>query len=198
MTTIEQRRSKLGDDLLSALLAVEDAGERLSPAELISFVVLLYVAGHETTVNLIGNGVLALLRHPDQLARWRDDPTIDDRAVDELLRYDGPVQHTVRVAMVPVSYAGDGTTQSRVDVLPGESVLTVLGAANHDPAVFDDPHTLRLERPNANRHLAFAAGIHYCLGASLARLEAIDRDHVADPPLPVARAASVSRRGATG
>ncbi len=152
------------------MLAVEEAGERLSPAELISFVVLLYVAGHETTVNLIGNGVLALLRHRDQLARWRDDPTIDDRAVDELLRYDGPVQHTVRIAMVPVSYAGAG--DDVVDVLPGESVLTVLGAANHDPAVFDDPHSLHLERPNANRHLAFGAGIHYCLGASLARLEA--------------------------
>ncbi len=173
MTTIEQRRSSPGDDLLSALLAVEEAGERLSPAELISFVVLLYVAGHETTVNLIGNGVLALLRHRDQLALWRDDPTIDDRAVDELLRYDGPVQHTVRIAMVPVSYAGAGDdADDRVDVLPGESVLTVLGAANHDPAVFDDPHTLHLERPNANRHLAFGAGIHYCLGASLARLEA--------------------------
>ncbi len=167
---IEQRRSSPGDDLLSALLAVEEAGERLSPAELISFVVLLYVAGHETTVNLIGNGVLALLRQRDQLARWCDDHTLDDRAVDELLRYDGPVQHTVRVAMVPVRYAGAGGDS--VEVLPGETVLAVLGAANHDPAVFDDPHTLHLERPNANRHLAFGAGIHYCLGASLARLEA--------------------------
>jgi cytochrome P450 len=170
VTIIEQRRSSPGDDLLSALLEVEEAGERLSPAELISFVVLLYVAGHETTVNLIGNGVLALLRHRDQLVRWRDEPALDDRAVDELLRFDGPVQHTVRVAMVPVSYAGAGG--DIVEVLPGETVLTVLGAANHDPAVFDDPHTLRLDRPNANRHLAFGAGIHYCLGASLARLEA--------------------------
>ncbi|HWM22161.1 MAG TPA: cytochrome P450, partial [Ilumatobacteraceae bacterium] len=170
VTIIERRRSNPGDDLLSALLAVEEAGERLSPAELISFVVLLYVAGHETTVNLIGNGVLALLRHPDQLVRWRDDPSLDDRAVDELLRFDGPVQHTVRVAMVPVSYASVGGEM--VDVLPGETVLTVLGAANHDPAVFDDPHALRLDRSNANRHLAFGAGIHYCLGASLARLEA--------------------------
>ena len=170
VTIIEQRRSKPGDDLLSALLAVEDAGERLSPAELISFVVLLYVAGHETTVNLIGNGVLALLRNRDQLSLWRDDPTLDDRAVDELLRFDGPVQHTVRIAMVPVSYAGaDGET---VEVLPGETMLTVLGAANHDPAVFEHPHALRLERANASRHLAFGAGIHYCLGASLARLEA--------------------------
>jgi cytochrome P450 len=149
---------------------VEEAGDRLSPAELISFVVLLYVAGHETTVNLIGNSVLALLRHPDQLVRWRDDPALDDRAVDELLRFDGPVQHTVRVPLVSVSY--EGAHGDTVEVLPGETVLTVLGAANHDPAVFDDPHTLDLERPNANRHLAFGAGIHYCLGASLARLEA--------------------------
>ena len=170
VTIIEQRRSKPGDDLLSALLAVEEAGERLSPAELISFVVLLYVAGHETTVNLIGNGVLALLRHRDQLVRWRDDPRLDERAVDELLRYDGPVQHTVRVAMVPVRF--DGGRGDTVEVVPGETVIAVLGAANHDPAIFDDPHTLYLERPNANRHLAFGAGIHYCLGSSLARLEA--------------------------
>ena len=170
ITIIEERRADLGDDLLSALLVVEEAGDRLSPAELISFVVLLYVAGHETTVNLIGNSVLALLRHRDQLVRWRDDPALDDRAVDELLRYDGPVQHTVRVAMVPVSF--EGVRGEHVDVLPGETVLAVLGAANHDPSLFDDPHTLRLERPNANRHVAFGAGIHYCLGASLARLEA--------------------------
>ncbi|MGH9133524.1 MAG: cytochrome P450 [Ilumatobacteraceae bacterium] len=139
---IEHRRSNPGDDLLSALLAAEEAGDRLSPAELISFVGLLYVAGHETTVNLIGNGVLALLRHRDELARWRDDPALDERAIDELLRYDGPVQHTVRVALVPVSYAG--ARGETVDVLPGETVITVLGAANHDPSVFDDPHTLHL------------------------------------------------------
>lgn len=167
---IEERRRRPGDDLLSALLAVEDGGDTLSPAELISFVVLLYVAGHETTVNLIGNGMLALLRHPDQLAAWRRDPSLDAIAVDELLRYDGPVQHTVRVAMRPMVFAdADG---SEVMVAPGETMLTVLGAANHDPAMFDDPHTLRLDRPNAGRHVAFAAGIHYCLGASLAKLEA--------------------------
>jgi cytochrome P450 len=167
---IEERRRAPGDDVLSRLIAVEEAGDRLSPAELISFVILLYVAGHETTVNLIGNGTLALLRNRDQLTRWRDDPTLDDRAVDELLRFDGPVQHTVRVAMTPVTYTdADG---SPIVVEPGGTVLTVLGAANHDPAVFDDPHALRLDRPNANRHLAFAAGIHYCLGASLAKLEA--------------------------
>ncbi|MEX2625407.1 MAG: cytochrome P450, partial [Ilumatobacteraceae bacterium] len=167
---IEDRRRRPGDDVLSRLIAVEEEGDRLSPAELISFVILLYVAGHETTVNLIGNGTLALLRNPDQLARWRGDPSLDDRAVDELLRYDGPVQHTVRVAMVPTTYAGAGG--ETIEVEPGGTVLTVLGAANHDPEVFADPHTLRLDRPNANRHLAFSAGIHYCLGASLAKLEA--------------------------
>ena len=167
---IEERRRALGDDVLSRLIAVEEEGDRLSPEELITFVILLYVAGHETTVNLIGNGMLALLRNRDELTRWRDDPSLDDRAVDELLRFDGPVQHTIRVALVPVTYAG--AQGEPVVVEPGGSVLTVLGAANHDPAVFDDPHTLRLDRPNSNRHLAFAAGIHYCLGASLAKMEA--------------------------
>ena len=167
---IEQRRARPGDDLLSALLAVEDDGDTLSPEELISFVVLLYVAGHETTVNLIGNGTLALLRHPDQLERWRRDPSLDGNAVDELLRYDGPVQHTVRVAMHQMRF--DGVDGNTVVVEPGQTLVTVLGAANHDPAVFEDPHTLRLDRENAGRHTAFAAGIHYCLGASLAKLEA--------------------------
>ncbi|HEU4841281.1 MAG TPA: cytochrome P450 [Ilumatobacteraceae bacterium] len=162
---IRDRRSHLGEDLLSQLLVVEEAGDRLTPAELRSFVALLYIAGHETTVNLIGNGMLALLRHPDELRRWRDDPALDAAAIDELLRFDGPVQHTVRVPLQPVRY-GD------VEVAAGTTVLTVLGAANHDPTMFAEPDDLRLDRPNAGRHLAFAAGIHYCLGASLAKLEA--------------------------
>jgi len=162
---IEHRRHHLGDDLLSALLQVEEQGDRLSTAELLSFVVLLYVAGHETTVNLIGNGTLALLKHPDELRRWAGDPGLDATAIDELLRYDGPVQQTVRVPLQPVQFGG-------VEVPANTMVMTVLGAANHDPAVFDDPHTLRLDRPNARNHLAFAAGVHYCLGASLAKLEA--------------------------
>jgi cytochrome P450 len=166
---VEARRRNLGTDVLSALIVAEEEGDRLSTEELLSFVVLLYVAGHETTVNLIGNGMFALLRNPAELDRWRRDPSLDANAIDELLRFDGPVQHTVRVAMTPMSF-GEGDQQ--VDIEPGQSVLTVLGAANHDPAVFDDPHALRLDRVNASRHLAFAAGIHYCLGASLARLEA--------------------------
>ena len=167
---IDRRRQSPGDDLLSRLLDVEDEGDTLSAAELIAFVVLLYVAGHETTVNLIGNGTLALLRHPDQLRLWRDDPSLDANAVDELLRFDGPVQHTVRVPLVPIEFEGaDGV---RVVAHPGDTVLAVLGSANRDPRIFDDPEALLLDRPNANRHLAFAAGIHYCLGASLAKLEA--------------------------
>lgn len=167
---IEQRRAEPGDDLLSGLLAVEDDGDTLSYEELISFVVLLYVAGHETTVNLIGNGMLALLRHPDQLDRWRQDASLDVSAVDELLRFDGPVQHTVRVAMSPMRF--EGAHGETITIEPGHTLLTVLGAANHDPAMFDEPDRLRLDRPNAGKHTAFSAGIHYCLGASLAKLEA--------------------------
>jgi cytochrome P450 len=167
---IDARRSSPGEDLLSGLLAVEDEGDTLSPAELIAFVVLLYVAGHETTVNLIGNGTLALLRNPDELVRWRDDPALDGAAIDELLRFDGPVQHTVRVPMEPVTFTG--AHGEAIVAEPGDTVLTVLGAANHDPLIFDEPHALRLDRHNAHRHLAFSTGIHYCLGASLAKLEA--------------------------
>jgi len=166
---VEDRRKNLGDDLLSALIQAEESGDRMSTDELIAFVLLLYVAGHETTVNLIGNGTLALLRNPDQLALWRETPSLDASAVDELLRYDGPVQLTVRVPIVPVHYS---TAAGTVTVEPGTVVMTVLGAANHDPAMFPDPHALRFDRPNSNRHLALAAGVHYCLGASLAKLEA--------------------------
>lgn len=165
ISIVEERRTHLGDDLLSALIQVEESGDRMSNQELIAFVLLLYVAGHETTVNLIGNGTLALLRNPDQLAMWRDDPSLDAGAVDELLRYDGPVQLTVRVPMVPVRYRDEL-------IEPGTVVMALLGAANHDPTMFDDPHALRLDRSNSNRHLAFAGGVHYCLGASLAKLEA--------------------------
>lgn len=167
---ISDRRANPGDDVVSALLAAEAEGDRLDMAELMAFVVLLYVAGHETTVNLIGNGVLALLNHPDQLAAWRDDPGLDAVAVDELLRFDGPVQQTVRAPLNTVTYAGiDG---SPVEVNHGEVVVTCLGAANRDPEMFPEPDRLILGRQNANRHLAFSSGAHYCLGASLARMEA--------------------------
>jgi cytochrome P450 len=165
---IADRRHNPGDDMLSALISAEESGDKLSADELVTFVVLLYIAGHETTVNLIGNSMLALLRHPDQLRLTRETG-LDSNSVDELLRFDGPVQHTVRVPIVPVEFrVGDRT----ITVEPGERVLTSLGAASHDPSVFDDPHRLDLRRPNANKHLAFAAGIHYCLGSALAKLEA--------------------------
>jgi cytochrome P450 len=167
---IEERRSNLGEDLLSALLIAEDEGDRLTAEELITFVVLLYVAGHETTVNLIGNAMLALLAHPEQLDLWRNDPSLDDNAIDELLRYDGPVQHTVRVPMQPIDYVG--VSDQVWTAVPGDLVVTLLGSANRDPEIFTDPDQLILSRPNASRHLAFSAGIHYCLGASLAKLEA--------------------------
>ncbi len=167
---IEQRRHNLGDDVVSALLTAESEGDRLDMTELIVFVVLLYVAGHETTVNLIGNGLLALLRNPDQLERWRNDASLDSSAVDELLRFDGPVQQTVRVPMEPVTYTD--SEGAPVVVEPGQVVITCLGAANHDPSMFANPGRLQLDRPNAQRHMAFASGIHYCLGASLARMEA--------------------------
>jgi cytochrome P450 len=166
---IDDRRRRPGDDVLSGLIAAEEAGDKLSTDELIATVLLLYVAGHETTVNLIGNGVLALLRNRNALARWRDAPALDANAVDELLRYDGPVQLTVRVPTERVRYEHGGEV---VDLEPGTPVLSLLGAGNHDPEVFDDSDELVLDRPNAARHLAFGGGIHYCLGASLARAEA--------------------------
>ncbi len=162
---VEARRKNLGEDLLSSLIQAEESGDRMSTPELIAFVVLLYVAGHETTVNLVGNATLALLQNRDQLVMWRDNPNLDGPAIEELLRFNGPVQLTVRVPMKTVHY-GD------VAVEAGTVVMTLLGAANHDPAMFDSPHELHLDRPNSNRHVAMAAGIHYCLGAALAKLEA--------------------------
>ncbi|NCZ90009.1 MAG: cytochrome P450 [Actinobacteria bacterium] len=154
--------------MLSSLITVEEAGDQMTTDELMAFVVLLYIAGHETTVNLIGNAMLALLRNPDELRRVQEDG-ISAHAVDELLRFDGPVQLTVRIPLTEVTYrVGD----EEIVVAPGTSVMTSLGGANHDPSMFADPHRLDLMRVNAPRHMAFASGIHYCLGASLARLEA--------------------------
>lgn len=160
---IAARRQTPRDDLLTALLAAEEAGDRLDAAELISMCVLLLVAGHETTKNLIANGVLTLLRHPDQLALLRRRPELVPQAVEELLRYESPVQRTARVAAADVDVEGRR--------LPaGSVVVAVLGAANRDPAVFADPDRLDVTRV-ANPHLAFGRGIHFCLGAPLARLE---------------------------
>jgi cytochrome P450 len=162
---IEWKRAHPADDLLSALIAVEEEGDRMSPLELRDQVTLLYVAGHETTVNLVGNGMLALLHHPEQLARLRDDPTLIANAVDELLRFDGPVQFSRRIVLEDLTI--DDVVIERHNV-----VLIGLGAANHDPAHFGaDADALDITRPLAPQHLAFGGGIHHCLGAALARAE---------------------------
>ena len=164
---IQHRRQHMGDDMLSSLIAVEEQGEKLNNDELMSFVILLYIAGHETTVNLIGNSVHALLSHPDQLAIMRRE-SCTTNMVDELLRYNGPVQHTIRTPLVDVDLEVDG---SKMTIEKGALVLASLAAANHDANVFLNPHKLDFSRTNSNRHVAFSAGVHYCLGASLAKLE---------------------------
>ena len=161
---IPERRRHPRADLLSQLIAVEEQGDKLSEGELLATCVLLYIAGHETTVNLIGNGLLALLRHPAEVARLRADPGLIPSAVEELLRYDGPVQRTARIAYTDLEIDGRR-------IAKGSMVVVLLGAANRDPAYFPDPDRLDVARAD-NRHIAFGFGIHFCLGAPLARLEA--------------------------
>jgi pimeloyl-[acyl-carrier protein] synthase len=163
-TQIPERRRQPRTDLLSALIAAEEQGDRLTERELLAMCVLLFVAGHETTVNLIGNGMLALLRHPDELRRLQADPALTPSAVEELLRYDSPVQRTARIPSVDVEIDGHTIRQ-------GTMVVAAIGAANRDPAHFVDPDRLDIGRPD-NRHVSFGFGIHFCLGAPLARLEA--------------------------
>jgi cytochrome P450 len=161
---LARRRSEPRDDLLTALVSVEEQGDRLSPTELVSMLFLLLLAGHETTVNLIGNGVWALLRHPEQLERLRANPALIEPAVEEMLRYCGPVETTTpRWAPQDLEFRGQ--------VIPaGESVVASLLAADHDPEQFPEPEKLDITR-EPNRHIAFGFGIHFCLGAPLARLE---------------------------
>jgi cytochrome P450 len=162
---IAWKRKQPADDLLSALIAAEESGDVLSDDELRSQVALLFIAGHETTVNLIGNGTLALLRDREQFTRLRDDPGLDANAADELLRYDSPVQ-----------FSGRGVLEDlRIDdqVIPaGSAVMVCLGSANRDPARWG-PHaeTVDVGRPNVKDHVSFGGGVHHCLGAALARLE---------------------------
>ena len=163
-TMFEEKRKNPKDDLISALVRAEEAGDKLSEDELLGMVFLLLMAGHETTVNLIGNGTLALMQHPDQLQKLRDDPSLIKSAVEELLRYDGPVKiSSQRYAREDVAIGGT--------VIPkGEMVMVVNAAANRDPARFPEPDVLDITRTD-NKHLAFGKGIHHCLGAPLARME---------------------------
>ena len=163
-TIVEERRREPRDDLVSALLAAEEEGDRLTREELLSTMLLILVAGNETTRNLIGNGMLALLRHPDQLRRLRDDPGLLEPAVDELLRYDSPVQLDGRVVREDLEMGGKR-------LRAGQKAIALLGAANRDPAAFDNPDALDIGRREKS-HLSFGRGIHHCLGASLALLEA--------------------------
>ncbi|HZV51155.1 MAG TPA: cytochrome P450 [Candidatus Dormibacteraeota bacterium] len=161
---IEDKRRRPADDLLSALVALREEGDRLSDDELLAMAALLLIAGHETTVNLIGNGMLALLQHPAELAALRADPSLVPSAVEELLRFDGPVETaTWRLALEPVELHGH-----RIE--PGDLVIPALAAANHDPERFPDPDRLDVRRDDAG-HVAFGHGVHFCLGAPLARLE---------------------------
>ncbi len=161
---IARRRAEPRDDLLSALIAARDGQDRLSEVELLSTVIIIFLAGFETTTNLIGNGLHALLTHPDALEALRSDPSLDETAVDELLRWDSPVQLDLRVAFEDVELPGGEVLEA------GTQIVTLLGAANHDPAAFAAPDRLDLARHDAPI-LSFAVGPHYCLGASLARAE---------------------------
>ncbi len=162
---VEWKRRNPAEDLLTALIRAEDDGDVLSDTELLDQVTVLFIAGHETTVNLIGNGTWALLQHRDQLESFRDEPGIETTAVDELLRYDSPVQMSRRIALEPMQIGGH-------DIDPGSFVLTCLGSANRDPLAFGPTaDRLDLRRTDAARHLSFGSGTHHCLGASLARLE---------------------------
>ncbi len=162
---IAWKRENPSDDLLTALVAAEDEGDRLSEIELIEQVLLLYVAGHETTVNLVGNGTLALLRNHDQLELLANETTADATFVDELLRYDSPVQMSRRVTMAPYEI-GERTIE------PGTILMTCLGSANRDPAKWGPTaDALDLRRADARDHMSFGGGFHSCLGAHLARLE---------------------------
>src|SRR5215472_6180889 len=160
---IAQRRAAPRNDLLSGLIAAEEAGDKLNEMELLATCILLLIAGHETTANLIGNGMLALLRHRDQLERLQREPGLIASAVEELLRFDGPVQRTARIPSEDVTFGGQ-------TIAKGEMVMPFIGAADRDPAQFPDPDRLDIGRAD-NRHIAFGWGIHFCLGAPLARIE---------------------------
>lgn len=166
---IAARRQEPRDDLISAMIQAQEESDALSDEELLATSNLLLLAGHETTTNLIGNGVLALLREPEQLARLRRDPSLVPTAIEELLRFDGPVQATIRVALEDVAI--DDAERGEQVIPKGSAVLVSLGAANRDPDVFPDPDTLDIGR-DPNPHVGFGFATHFCMGAPLARLEA--------------------------
>lgn len=162
---VEERRKEKREDLISALVESEEEGNRLTEAELLSNTVLLLIAGHETTTNLIGNGILALLRNPEQMDALKQNPDLMPGAVLEFLRYDSPVQMVRRIADCEMEIGGK-------EVLPEQNVIVALGAANRDPSMFAEPDKLDITRANAGKHLAFGHGIHHCLGSTLAETEA--------------------------
>ncbi len=160
---LHQRRSNPKDDLMSALIIAEEQGESLSEDELLGMCVFLLLAGHDTTLSLVGNGMLSLLRHPDQLEKLRRDPTLITTAVEEFLRYESPVQLTFRLALVDIEIGGK-------PIQKGQYVCIGFGAANRDPDQFPEPDRLNVAR-HPNRHLAFGGGIHFCPGAPLGQME---------------------------
>jgi cytochrome P450 len=162
---LEHLRRNPGTDLFSSLVALDDEGG-LTDLELRSTALLVIGAGFETTVNLLGSGVVQLLAHPDQLQRLREAPSGWANAVEEILRYDSPVQVTVRAPLQPSTVHG-------VDFRPGQLLILMLAGANRDPLVFTDPQSFDTTRSNARDHLAFSGGIHFCLGAGLARTEGV-------------------------
>jgi cytochrome P450 len=166
-TLAGERRRAPGGDLLSHLVGVRDSeGDRLTEDELVTTCILLLNAGHEATVNVSGNGLLALLEHPDQLQRLRADRGLLPTAIEELMRFDSPLQLFERTATEDVGIGGIGG----ITVRKGQKIAALLGSANHDPAVFEAPETLDVGRSD-NPHISFGAGVHFCIGAPLARVE---------------------------
>lgn len=161
---VEERRRAPREDLISALVRAEDGGSRLTRDELLAFTIVLLVAGHETTINLIDNGMLALLQEPEQFELLQRDPALTPSAVEEFLRFDSPVQGLIRIATRDVELSGQ-------QLRAGDALLVMIGAANRDPSRFEEPDRFDIRRAD-NRHLSFGLGPHFCLGAPLARLEA--------------------------
>jgi cytochrome P450 len=161
---VRERRANPDDSILSALIAAEEEGDRLTSGEVVNTALVLLIAGFATTVNLIGNGAVALLGDPDSWDRLRQDPALIPAAIEEMLRYDSPVQLTLRIATEDVEVGG-------TVIAAGRPVVVFIGGANRDPLVFEQPDEFRVDRPDAGRHLSFSLGVHHCLGAALARME---------------------------